>query len=153
MAAKLEQIEYTSVARAIPIRRVWAMPSKNTFDVPPMKALVKGCLYKSKISVDPFARNKRWATHTNDLNPDTAAEFHVDALEFLKTLAARAVIGRSDYLRPAVLSRSVPHVLRRDWCSAQRRGRTGRLGRLGGTQRCGGGNLGSGRQRAVIWMG
>jgi hypothetical protein len=91
MSAALEQVEYVSIERAIPMRRVWAMPSKNTFDVPPMRALVKSYLYQSRISIDPFARNKRWATYTNDLNPDTAAEYHMDALAFLQLLSGRGV--------------------------------------------------------------
>lgn len=75
------------------IRRVWAMPDSNTFDVPPIGSLVKSYLYKSKISVDPFARNKRWATYTNDLNPDTAAESHVEALDFLTSLKTQGVVA------------------------------------------------------------
>lgn len=71
--------------------RVWAMPSSDTFDIPPIGQMVKWYLSRSNISVDPFARNKRWATYTNDLNPDTAAEYHVDALEFLEMLKARGV--------------------------------------------------------------
>lgn len=84
MVAVLEQTE-------TPLRRVWAMPSKNTFDVPPIRALVRKYLYASKVSIDPFARNKRWATYTNDLNPDTAAEYHMDARAFLEMLVARGV--------------------------------------------------------------
>jgi hypothetical protein len=38
---------------------------------------VKKYLIKVKVSVDPFARNNRWATYTNDLNPDTAAQTHL----------------------------------------------------------------------------
>lgn len=30
-----------------------------------------------------ITRNKRWATYTNDLNPDTAAKEHMDAEDFL----------------------------------------------------------------------
>ena len=66
--------------------RIWAMPSADTFDIPPIGELVKRYLRASKVSVDPFARNKRWATYTNDLNPDTAAEYHLDALDFLVML-------------------------------------------------------------------
>jgi hypothetical protein len=43
----------------------------------------------SKRSVDPFARNSRLATVTNDLNPDTAAQHHLDAEDFCKMLAER----------------------------------------------------------------
>ena len=68
------------------MRRVWAMPSKNTFDIPPIRALVRKYLAQSKVSVDPFARNKRLATYTNDLNPETAADSHLMADEFLVRL-------------------------------------------------------------------
>lgn len=81
------QEELVSIERAIPMRHVWAMPSANTFDIPPIRALVKSYLYRSKVSVDPFARNKRWATHTNDLNPETAADSHLQASDFLSELA------------------------------------------------------------------
>lgn len=91
MSAVVEQIEYVSIGRAIPMRRVWAMPNPSTFDIPPIRTLVKSYLHKSGVSVDPFARNKRWATHTNDLNPDTAAEHHMEAAEFLGMLDAQGV--------------------------------------------------------------
>ncbi len=71
--------------------RVWAMPSADTFDVPEIGNFVKYYLLNSKVSVDPFARNKRWATHTNDLNPDTAAMYHNDAEAFLKLMAKQEV--------------------------------------------------------------
>ena len=91
MSAIVEQVEYVSIERAIPMRRVFAFPSANTFEIPPIRALVKTYLIKSKVSVDPFARNKRWATHTNDLNPDTAAESHLDSADFLESLASASV--------------------------------------------------------------
>jgi hypothetical protein len=67
------------------------MPSADTFDIPPIGDWVKWRLAKSKVSVDPFARNKRWATYTNDLNPNTAAQHHMDAADFLKKLEADGV--------------------------------------------------------------
>ena len=71
--------------------RVWAMPAADTFDVEPIHNFVWKYLHESKVSIDPFARNKRWATYTNDLSPETEAEFHIEALEFIETLAARGV--------------------------------------------------------------
>lgn len=68
--------------------RVWAMPNADTFSVKPIGEFVQRYLAASKVSVDPFARNKRWATHTNDLNPETAAEHHMDAQAFLEHLKA-----------------------------------------------------------------
>ncbi len=39
---------------------------------------------RSCVSVDPFARNCRWATYRNDINEETKAEYHMDAIDFLK---------------------------------------------------------------------
>lgn len=68
--------------------RVWAMPNCDTFSIPPIAGFVQKYLLRSKVSVDPFARNKRWATYTNDLNPDTAAQSHQTAADFLSGLAS-----------------------------------------------------------------
>ncbi|CAB4242253.1 hypothetical protein UFOVP83_52 [uncultured Caudovirales phage] len=67
------------------------MPSHDTFSVPPIGEFVRSYLRASKISIDPFARNKRWTTHTNDLNPETEAEHHMDAEAFLLMLGAQGV--------------------------------------------------------------
>jgi hypothetical protein len=79
--------------RVVPPRfsREWAMPSADTFDVPPIRDFVQKYLTESAVSCDPFARNKRWATYTNDINPATAAEHHMDAEAFLRQLAADGV--------------------------------------------------------------
>lgn len=53
--------------------RVWAMPNHDTFSVKPIGEFVRRYLDASKVSVDPFARNKQWATYTNDLDPNTSA--------------------------------------------------------------------------------
>lgn len=71
---------------SIVFNREWAMPSEDTFSIPPIEGFVKKYLMKSKVSVDPFARNKRWATFTNDLNPNTAADSHMDATEWLLSM-------------------------------------------------------------------
>lgn len=74
-----------------PFLRVWAMPSADTFDCPPIRGFVQKYLIKSKTSIDPFSRNKRWATFTNDINPETAAESHLDARTFLEDLENRGI--------------------------------------------------------------
>lgn len=80
------------VGRKTPdVQRTWAMPSHNTFSIKPIKQFVKHYLHSSKSSIDPFARNNRWATYTNDLNPDTAAESHLDAGAFLEELVSKQV--------------------------------------------------------------
>lgn len=78
-------------ASAPSFRRVWSMPSSDTFDIPAIGALVRDHL--AGVSVDPFARDKRWATHTNDLNPSTQAEHHMHAADFLHMLADHGVVA------------------------------------------------------------
>ena len=87
--------------------RFWAMPSSETFDVPPIGEFVKKYLSDSKISVDPFARNKRWATFTNDLNPATDAEYHMDALEFIEMLKVQGVVADLAIFDPPYSARQV----------------------------------------------
>lgn len=73
------------------INRVWAMPSGDTFDCKPIGTLVKSYLRHSSVSIDPFARNKNWATYTNDLNPNTDAQHHLDVVDFLNMLINNGV--------------------------------------------------------------
>ena len=61
--------------------RVWAMPSGDTFSIPPIGDFVQRYLDVANVSIDPFARNTNLATHTNDLNPDTTAAYHLKADE------------------------------------------------------------------------
>ncbi|MCI0558696.1 MAG: hypothetical protein MN733_09385, partial [Nitrososphaera sp.] len=63
--------------------------------------------YLHGVSVDPFARNKRWATHTNDLNPTTEAEHHMDAVAFLEMLADRGVKADCIILDPPYSPRQI----------------------------------------------
>lgn len=64
------------------------MPNKDTFSIKPISSFVDKYLCQSKKSIDPFARNCVFATVTNDINPNTAAKYHLDAREFLKQQAA-----------------------------------------------------------------
>lgn len=74
---------------------MWAMPNSETFSIKPIKEFVE--LYRLKIRlrdkgrgkyviVDPFARNSKYGTITNDLNPEFDTDYHLDALDFLKLL-------------------------------------------------------------------
>jgi hypothetical protein len=67
------------------------MPSVNTFEVRPIGALVQRYLKTAECSVDPYERNNTWADFTNDLNPSTTAEFHMDATDFIQMLTAHDV--------------------------------------------------------------
>lgn len=75
------------------IERVWAMPSSGTFECKPIGELVLGYMKKASISVDPFSRNCLWATYTNDINPNTLAAYHMDALDFLGMVFERGIMA------------------------------------------------------------
>ncbi len=66
--------------------RIWAMPNSETFSIKPIGDFVNRYLSNAKVSVDPFARNKRLCTHTNDLDPNTQAEYHLLAEDFLTVM-------------------------------------------------------------------
>lgn len=89
------------------INRVWAMPSSSTFDIKPIGEFVKAYLQQSKISVDPFARNKQWTTFTNDLNPNTSAQHHLDALDFLTRLQNQKIIADLVIFDPPYSARQI----------------------------------------------
>lgn len=64
--------------------RTWAMPNSETFTILPVKELLSYYVEDGKRWADPFARNSRLAEYRNDLDPETTAEWHEDALEFLR---------------------------------------------------------------------
>ena len=91
----------------IKFSREWEMPSHDTLSIHPITCFAMRYLHGSGVSVDPFARNSRLATYRNDLNPDTAAEYHMDALEFLSMLDGRGVKADVVIFDPPYSSRQV----------------------------------------------
>lgn len=76
----------------ISIQRVWAMPNKNTFSIPPIyKLLRKYCFPPEKIIIDPFANSSIIANITNDLDPQYNTDYHMEALDFLKMFDDKSV--------------------------------------------------------------
>jgi len=71
------------------MNRVWAMPNADTMEIDPVHQLVLRYVQPNMESIDPFARNCRIAKWRNDLNPDTLAEFHLDAAEFLRMVQSK----------------------------------------------------------------
>ena len=71
------------------MNKKWAMPNSHTFDIKPIRELIGRYTREGMIIVDPFARNSRIGTITNDLDPDTEAMYHMDATDFLRTLDDR----------------------------------------------------------------
>lgn len=71
------------------IQRVWSMPSSSTFEIAPIKILIKK--YLQGVSVDPFANSSKLATITNDLDEQYDTDYHLDALEFLRQFPDKSV--------------------------------------------------------------
>lgn len=69
------------------ISRVWAMPNKNTFSIPPIKIFVEKAIAGKSVIVDPFANTCKYGTVRNDLNSEYGTEYCMDALEFLHGLS------------------------------------------------------------------
>lgn len=69
--------------------RVFAMPNSDTFSMRPAADFILRHSRKDGLIVDPFARNSRLADIRNDLNPNTDAQSHMGAVEFLMSLAGR----------------------------------------------------------------
>ena len=75
------------------IDRVWAMPNKNTFDIPPIKVLISEEVDTTLLWIDPFANTNKIARITNDLNPEYDTTHHMDALDFLRMFDDKSVDG------------------------------------------------------------
>ena len=72
--------------------REWAMPNGRTFTIKPiMRVVIDECLAARARQgddvciVDPFANCSEFGTITNDLNPEYPTDYHMDALQFLRT--------------------------------------------------------------------
>jgi hypothetical protein len=90
------------------ITRAWAMPSPDTFSIPPIHDFVRR--YLTEDSCDPFARNCDLATDTNDLNPATKAKSHKEAQQFLADLAAEGRRYSSVLFDPPYSPRQISEV-------------------------------------------
>lgn len=67
--------------------RIFAMPSAETFSIKPIGEFVQRYLTACKGgSIDMFARNKNWCNWNNDLDPNTAADSHMDAEQFCRAV-------------------------------------------------------------------
>ena len=73
--------------RVATMGREFSMPNSETFSLPPVSRLLDRWFpmaLSSPVIVDPFARNSTRGTVTNDLNPNTTAQFHMLAEDFVQ---------------------------------------------------------------------
>ena len=74
------------------ITRECAYPNKNTFDIKPIREMLKEEMTNG-LWIDPFANKSRLANITNDLNPEFDTNYHMDALDFLKMFDDNSIDG------------------------------------------------------------
>jgi hypothetical protein len=65
------------------------MPNKWTFQIPPIAQLLARYVGDGKGWIDPFAGMSSPAEFTNDVDPHSPAQSHIDALEFVKQLTGQ----------------------------------------------------------------
>lgn len=92
---------------SLQINRAWAMPSKNTFSIKPIHQFTTRYCAGKHVIVDPFARDSSLATITNDLNPNTSATYHLDAVDFLDTMIENKVKADVVLLDPPYSPRQI----------------------------------------------
>jgi len=91
-------------------RREWAMPSPDTLSIFPIACFVQRHIAGAKIIVDPFARNCMIGTHRNDLNPETLAQDHMDAVKWLEKLNSQNIRADAAIFDPPYSPRQVSEV-------------------------------------------
>lgn len=85
----------------IKINRIWAMPNSATFSIKPIENFILRIIseYKKKslndtIIIDPFCNGRvDIANINNDLDPLKKADYHMDALDFLKIFEDNSIDG------------------------------------------------------------
>lgn len=68
------------------LSRTWAMPSRWTFTIPPIRKLLDRYVGDGKMWIDPFAGENSHAETTNDINPDRPTTHHLHAMDFVTNL-------------------------------------------------------------------
>ena len=76
----------------IQFSREFAMGNPETFLLPPVSHLLDRWIVPGNVVVDPFARNSKRGTITNDLNPATEAQYHLLAEEFVESYVPDASV-------------------------------------------------------------
>lgn len=97
----------------VKISREWAMPSPATFSIPPIRLLIDRWVCGAIVIVDPFARESRIATHRNDLDPESSAEYHMEAAAFCAELKMHGVHADAVLFDPPYSPRQMSEVYKK----------------------------------------
>jgi hypothetical protein len=75
------------------IDRIWEMPNKYTFKMSSVHALLQSVMQTGETWADPFSGLYSPAHIKNDADEANPAEYHMDGLDFLKSLASASMTG------------------------------------------------------------
>lgn len=75
------------------LNRVFWTPNSNTYLIYPIKKLLKKYINSNKNWIDPFAGDGDIAEFTNDIDSDSKAQYHIDALQFLSQFPDNSMEG------------------------------------------------------------
>ena len=88
------------------------MPNPSTFSIKPITRLLERWVV-GPVVVDPFSGGSAFGTHTNDLNPDREADFHLEAQAFCFNLALNSVVADTVLFDPPYSPRQMSEVYKR----------------------------------------
>ncbi len=71
------------------ITRTFARANHLTFSIPPIKGLLERYVGSGVGWADPFARDSKVAELTNNIDTNTSAKFHLEALEFCNKIEGK----------------------------------------------------------------
>ena len=74
------------------IHRACSMPNKNTFSIKPIKELIGKYYNGEQIWLNPFVNESKYGI-TNDLDTQYDTDYHMDAIDFLKTFEDNSIDG------------------------------------------------------------
>jgi hypothetical protein len=89
------------------LSRVWAMPSPQTFSIPPIGELLDRWLAGRQVVVDPFANACTRGTVTNDLDPKQPTQYHLEAVEFCAVIKAAGCLADAVLFDPPYSPRQI----------------------------------------------
>ena len=91
--------------------RVFSMPNSETFSMRPVAEFISRYAKDRNTTVDPFARNNTFfATYTNDLDPASRAQEHMDAEIACKHWNMKGVVADCALFDPPYSPRQISEV-------------------------------------------
>jgi hypothetical protein len=85
--------KYHNIQPKIKLSRINGQPNSDTYLIPPIKKLLDKYVLSNKNWIDPFAGDGDVAYITNDIDSNSKAQYHIDALHFLNKFTTNSIRG------------------------------------------------------------